>query len=570
MKLLLILFALVGLLTTTDPAKAQTSSSPATLRRLADDYYNWRNLQFPVASSDAGLHTWDHKLTDYSPAAITARRTRVITTLAQVNLMQTARWKKDDRIDWLLFRAQLEGPAFFDRVMDFEHTDPQTYVNECSNAIFSLLKKEYDTPRNRALSATARLRAMPAVIEQGKRNLTKPVKLYAQLAIDSARSIDSLYKDSMMTALAKDLSPQEMNNLVAASDAAIKSLHEYADWLEKRLPNMPAFAPMGEANYNYLLKHVYLLPLDAKQVEMLGQAELARYRALESLLPDPSLADPNPGRAKVIPKDQDDFLKAYESRQVEMISFLQENKLVTLPSYLGRFEIRQLPEAFKPTSPGGFMNPPGVYDKDDSGFYFIPTYNPQSRNFYIRAAIEDPRPILGHEGIPGHFLQLSIANHLQNEIRRLHGDGIIIEGWALYGEEMLMRTGLYPPNSASQGQILRLSRYRSARIGVDVNLHTGRWTFEQAVKYFMEAGGLDREAAEGEAAGAAASPTQKITYITGKWQIMRLLFKYRDHKGKDFRLGQFHDDLIKNGSLPLSIVEWIILDDRSSIDLALK
>ena len=564
------LFALFLVCLVPQMTTAQAPSSPAALRQLANDYYNWRNLQYPVASSDAGLHTWDNKLTDYSPAAIEARRAHVRTLLARVNAMPTARWKKDDRIDWLLFRAQLEGPAFFDRVMDFEHRDPQTYVNECSNAIFSLLKKEYDTPRNRARSATARLQAMPGMLDKGKRNLTRPVKLYAQLAIDSARSIDSLYKDSMMTALAKDLSAAEKNDLVSASDAAIKSLHAYADWLEKRLPSMPAFAPMGETNYNYLLKHVYLLPLDAKQVEMLGQAELARYRALESMLPDPSLADPNPARAKVIPKDQDDFLKAYESRQAEMINFLKENKLVTMPSYLGRFEIRQLPEAFKPTSPGGFMNPPGVYDKDDSGFYFIPTYNPQSKNFYIRAAIEDPRPILGHEGIPGHFLQLSIANHLKNEIRRQHGDGIIIEGWALYGEEMLMRTGLYPVNSASQGQILRLSRYRSARIGVDVNLHTGRWTFDQAVKYFMEAGGLDREAAEGEAAGAAASPTQKITYITGKWQIMRLLGKYRDKKGKDFRLGQFHDDLLKNGSLPLSIVEWIMLDDSSSIDQALK
>jgi uncharacterized protein (DUF885 family) len=571
MKSRLLFLCVCAITTVASPsALAQNFASPTTLRHLADEYYNWRNLQFPVGSSDAGLHTWDNRLTDYSPAAIAARRAHVINLLAQVNKMQTAKWKKDDQIDWLLFRAQLEGPVFFDRVMDSEHADPQTYVNEGSNAIFSLLKKEYDTPRNRALAATARLRAMPAMIEQGKRNLTKPVKLYAQLAIDSARSIDSLYKDSMMTALAKDLSPAERNDLVNASDAAIKSLHAYADWLEKRVPTMPAFAPMGEANYNYLLKHVYLLPLDAKQVEMLGQAELARYRALESLLPDPSLADPNPQRAKVIPKDQDDFLKAYESREAEMVTFLKEHKLVTLPSYLGRFEIRQLPEAFKPTSPGGFMNPPGVYDKDDSGFYFIPTYNPQSKNFYIRAAIEDPRPILGHEGIPGHFLQLSIANHLKNEIRRQHGDGIIIEGWALYGEEMLMRTGLYPVNSASQGQVLRLARYRAARIGVDVNLHTGRWTFEQAVKYFMEAGGLDREAAEGEAAGAAASPTQKITYMTGKWQIMRLLGKYRDHKGKDFRLGQFHDDLIKNGSLPLSIVEWIILDDRSSLDLALK
>ena len=565
--ILLLFFSALIIAQTT---RAQTNASPADLHRLAGEYYQWRNQQYPVGSSDAGLHTWDHKLTDYSTAAIGARRARITSLLAQVNRMQTARWKKDDRIDWLLFRAQLEGPAFFDRVMDFEHSDPQVYVNECSNAIFSLIKKEYDTPRNRARAALLRLTAMPAMLEQGKRNLTRPVKLYAQLAIDSARSIDSLFKDSMMTTLAKDLPASELSDLVRKREEALKAIHDYADWLEKRLPTMPAFAPMGEANYNYFLKHVYLLPLDAKQVEMLGQTELARARAAESMLPDPALADPDPRRAKVVPKDQDDFLKAYESRQAEMIAFLKENRLVTLPSYLGRFEIRQLPEAFKPTSPGGFMNPPGVYDKDDSGFYFIPTYNPQSKNFYIRAAIEDPRPILGHEGIPGHFLQLSIANHLKNEIRRQHGDGIIIEGWALYGEEMLMRTGLYPINSASQGQVLRLSRYRSARIGVDVNLHTGRWTFDQAVKYFMEAGGLDREAAEGEAAGAAASPTQKITYITGKWQIMRLLGKYRDKKGKDFRLGEFHDELIRNGSLPLSIVEWIILDDRSSLDQALK
>ena len=571
MKLFFIVLSVViALMANATATNAQANASPATLRRLAGDYYNWRNRNYPVSSSDAGLHTWDDKLTDYSPAAIEARRQHARSLLSQVNAMPAAKWKKDDRIDWLLFRAQLEGIVFFDRVMDFEHSDPQTYINECSNAIFSLLKKEYDTPRNRALSANTRLQAMPSMIEQGKRNLTRPVKLYAQLAIDSARSIDSLLKDSMMTVLAKDLTPTEMNDLTTARDAAIRSIHAYADWLEKRAASMPPFAPMGEANYNYLLKHVYLLPLDAKQVEMLGQTELARARAMESMLPDPSLADPNPARAKIIPKDQDDFLKAYESREAEMIAFLKENKLVTLPSYLGRFEIRQLPEAFKPTSPGGFMNAPGVYDKDSTGFYFIPTYDPRSKNFYIRAAIEDPRPILGHEGIPGHFLQLSIANHLQDEIRRQHSDGIFIEGWALYGEEMLMRTGLYPLNSASQGQVLRLARYRSARIGVDVNLHTGRWTFEQAVKYFMEAGGLDREAAEGEAAGAAASPTQKITYITGKWQIMRLLGKYREKVGKDFRLGQFHDDLIKNGSLPLSIVEWILLDDRSSLDQALR
>lgn len=560
-----------ALLTKSTPSlrTATKGGDPALLRKLADEYYNWRNENYRVGSSDAGLHTWDDRLTDYSGAKVGERARHVRKLLDEVRAMSTSTWSKDDQIDWLVFRSQLEGVAFADRVLEFERTNPQVYVGECSNAIFSLLKKEYDTPSKRALAATSRLKQMPAMLAAGERNLAKPVKLYAQLAIDSARSIDPLFNDSMMV-LARDLAPAERDALVKARDEALAAIHRFADRLEKRLPSLVAFAPMGVANYNYYLKHVLLVPLDAVQVEMLGLTELARYRALESLLADPSLADPNPARSKNIPPDQASFLKAYESRQTEMIAFLKERQLITLPDYLGPFEIRQLPEAFKPTSPGGFMNPPGLYDKDPTGFYFIPTYSPDSKNFYIRAAIEDPRPILGHEGIPGHFLQLSIANQLPNEIRRQNQDGVFVEGWALYGEEMLMRTGLYPENSAAQGQILRLSRYRSARIGVDVNLQTGKWTFEQAVQYFMEAGGLDRESAEGEAAGAASSPTQKIWYITGKWQIMNLLGKYRDKMGGDFRLGKFHDDLVKNGSLPLSIVQWILLDDRSAVDEVLS
>lgn len=557
------------LVTKEKPASLTSGDSASVLRKMATDYYAWRNENYPVQSSDSGLHTWDDRLTDYSPGKIAERAQYVRALLEKVRAMKTDSWSKDDQIDWLLFRSQLEQVEFGDRVLKSTQKDPQVYAGECASAIFSLLKKEYDAPQKRALAATARLKQMPAMLKQGLSNLQTPVKLYAQLAAQSARAIDPLLTGSLR-ALDVDLAPNEHEELVKARDAAIAASHTYADELEKRIPSLPAFTPMGEANYNYMLKNILLLPLNAGEVEMIGRVELARYRALEAMLSDPKLADPDPSRAANIPPDQQSFLKAYESREAEMISFLKEHKLITFPDYLGEFQIRQLPEAFKPTSPGGFMNPPGLYDKDPAGFYFIPTYDPKSKNFYIRAAIEDPRPILGHEGIPGHFFQISIANHLPDEIRRENYDNTFAEGWALYTEEMLMRTGLYPENSAAQGQILRLSRYRSARIGVDVNLHTGRWSFEQAVQYFMEAGGLDHESGEGEAAGAASSPTQKIGYITGKWQIMNLLGKYRDKQGDNFRLGQFHDDLIKNGSLPLSIVEWILLDDRSSLDKALK
>ncbi|MBS0377448.1 MAG: DUF885 domain-containing protein [Proteobacteria bacterium] len=544
-------------------------ASPEELRSRAHQYYEWRDTAYPVATSDQGEHRYDARLTDYSMGEVLKRREHVQKLLVDTSRIDVSGWSKDDRIDRILFQAQLAAVDFFGRQLDPESSDPQLYVNECSGAIFSLLKKDYAPARTRGIAATARLEQMPALLQTGRRNLTHPVKLYATLAIEAAREGDELYTQSLMT-LAQGMSASERKRLVTARDAAIKALHDYADWLQAGLAKMPDWQPMGEAQYNYLLKRVLLLPFDARDIAHLGEVELARYRALEAMLKDPSLASPDPHRAAHIPKDQAEFLAAYQSRLTEIVAFLKANRLVTIPDYVGAFEIRELPAAFKPTAPGGFMNPPGIYDKDPVGFYFIPTYNPDSGNFYIRAAIEDPRPILAHEGIPGHFLQLSIANHLTNEIRRQHGDSVFAEGWALYGEEMLSREGLYPENSVAQAQVLRLSRYRAARIGVDVNLHTGRWSFEQAVKYFMEAGGLDHEAAEGEAAGAASSPSQKISYITGKWQIMRLLGRYRDQRGAAFRLGEFHDQLISYGTLPVSVVEWLMLDDESSLKVALQ
>ncbi|HKQ12022.1 MAG TPA: DUF885 domain-containing protein [Steroidobacteraceae bacterium] len=547
---------------------SSAGADPAELRKLAHDYYQWRDAAYPVVTSEQGGHRFDDRLTDYSPQAIGERRAHFGELLAKVKAMSTAGWSRDDRVDAVLFQSQLEGRNFFGR-LDPTATDPQIYVNECTNAIFTLLQKDYASHRTRALAATARLEKMPALLRAGKANLTKPVKLYAQLAIQAARGGDDLYTTSLMT-LADQLAASERRRLVKARDNALQALHEYADWLDANLARMPDWTPMGEETYNYLLKRVLLLPFDARDVATLGEIELGRYRALEALLKDPRLASPDPARAQHVPKDQAEFLAAYEARQQEMVDFLKARQLITIPAYMGEFHIRQLPEAFKPTSPGGFMNPPGLYEQDPVGFFYIPTYSPKSGNFYIRAAIEDPRPILGHEGIPGHFLQISISNHLDNEIRRQQGDSVFAEGWALYTEEMLSRAGLYPDNSAAQAQVLRLSRYRAARIGVDVNLHTGRWTFEQAVQYFMDGGGLDREAAEGEAAGAASSPSQKISYITGKWQIMRLLGRYKDQQGDAYRLSAFHDQLLSYGTLPLSVVEWLMFDDDASLRKALQ
>ncbi|HZI92839.1 MAG TPA: DUF885 domain-containing protein, partial [Patescibacteria group bacterium] len=442
--------------------------------------------------------------------------------------------------------------------------DPGLYVEECTNGIFSLLKKDYQPRRQRARSAIARMRTMPALLSEARTELVEVVPLLASLARQSVDGAPPLFNDSLGI-LEDDLSAPERADLVNAREGALRALKDFGVWLKSAEKSFNAPLAIGRESYDAMLHDVYLLPLDADQLVTIGNIELARAKAMESWLPDPTLADTLRRPAgKPLPANGGEFRRGYEAQTAALLQHLARHEIVTIPNYIGPFRIVELPAAFKPTSPGGFMNAPGVFDSDPTGFYFLPEYNPRSENFYLRAALSDPRPILGHEGIPGHFLQISIANRNTNEIRRMHQDGVFVEGWALYGEEMLLRTGLYDDSPEGQAQVMRLMRYRAARIPVDVRLATGEWSFPQAVDFFMNEGGLDREAATGEAAGAAATPGQKMNYMVGKYQIERLLGLYRDRKGKDFRLRDYHDRLLANGSLPLSIVEWLLLGDDTT------
>src|SRR5437667_10546613 len=119
--------------------KNQSADAAAgALRKMADDYYVWRNENYPVRSSDAGLHTWDDRLTEYSSAKIAERAQHERALLGKVRAIKIDNWPKDDHIDAIPFRAQLEDVDFQNRVLKFERTNPQVYVGECISGIFSL------------------------------------------------------------------------------------------------------------------------------------------------------------------------------------------------------------------------------------------------------------------------------------------------------------------------------------------------------------------------------------------------------------------------------------------------
>src|SRR5437763_4946066 len=111
-----------------DTFKNQSATTADALRKIADDYYAWRNENYPVRSSDAGLHTWDDRLTDYSPAKIAERAEHVRSLLDKVRAMKTDTWPKDARIDWMLFLSQLESVDFGNRILKSAQTNPQIYT----------------------------------------------------------------------------------------------------------------------------------------------------------------------------------------------------------------------------------------------------------------------------------------------------------------------------------------------------------------------------------------------------------------------------------------------------------
>ena len=552
---------------TAAPSPAQ---SPPYYGRLLEDVAH-RLVMYeysvdPVGSTDAGLHTADERLPDFSPAAHLEYQQKLRDYRQELLKVQPqAGTPVHDQVNYLLVRANLEGAWWFDTYVKSYERDPSMYETTCSNGIFSLIKKPFASDEVRVRDAIARLRACPTVLAQGEANLVDPVREFGVVASQDIASGDALFTTSL-DAIAGDVSPQTKADLRAAQTQALTALHAYKGWVDAHLAqwHTGGFA-VGKDQYNFLLRRVLLLPYDSDEVRRIGSLELARDRALEAWEQNRDAHEPA-GIKQPAFENKAAFLKYYESQTAKVRAFLGSHDIVTVPKYLGAFRIVELPKALAATNPGGFMNPPGVFDKDPGGFYFVPDYDPRNTSFFAQQARQAVMPVLAHEGIPGHFMQFSIAYHNPDFIRHTSGDGVFAEGWAFYGEEMLMRNGLYDNDPAARKAVIHLMRHRATRVGVDVGLATGEMSLPVAIDYFSKNAGIDRATAYGEGTRFAQGPGQAIDYLIGKTQIETLLGLVKDREGKKFSLRAFHDKLLSYGTVPYSTIRWEWLGDTSWVE----
>lgn len=169
--------------------------------------------------------------------------------------------------------------------------------------------------------------------------------------------------------------------------------------------------------------------------------------------------------------------------------------------------------------------------------------------------------LFSHEGIPGHHFQLSLQQENTGlpKIRRFAGYSAFSEGWALYTESLGGELGLYK-DPYIKIETLKSELFRAIRLVVDVGLHTGKMTREEAITYMMEKGGRDEQGTTSEIERYMADAGQALAYKTGELKIKQLRNKYQASLGKKFNIKKFHDAVLLGGSMPLSIFETYMND----------
>jgi uncharacterized protein (DUF885 family) len=323
--------------------------------------------------------------------------------------------------------------------------------------------------------------------------------------------------------------------------------------------------PDGDAFYAYALRQNTTTTLKPEEVHTLGLKEVARIEAEMRTLLDANgfagkpIADSMVTLGKdprfLYPNDDTGRTQALAeyTRLIETATARCHELFLTAPKE--KCEVRRV-EPFKEATSSGAYYESGAMDGTRPGIFYA----------NLRDMNEVPKwsmPTLSyHEGVPGHHWQLSIAHELKDvpQFRKVLPFTAYIEGWALYCEWLAKQAGWY--NGDPFGDLGRLQgeMFRAVRLVVDTGIHAKHWTREQAIDYMREKTGMGDKEITSEIERYIVSPGQACAYKIGMLKIQELRSKSQQQLGAKFDQREFHDTVLKNGALPLDILEEQVND----------
>ncbi len=560
------------------PAAASTTDEQ--LQSLAKTItYDWAKLH-PLVATNLGI-TDEDGLLDTPSRAENARDLALIRRwereLAAISLQGAPLITVDDA---KLLRSQLVG-------MERQFTVYKTYDKDPSAPSVAILSAIYTQFLHLPIVGTdgatqadvdaawqnivARLAQAPFYIAAGNALVTHPGHLFGVTGAAQLTGAPSLL-DGPLTAAAKgQVSAGRFAAFVKARDATLAAMERARKYIDSHAASWPDNFAMGRAAYNAMLRDEQLLPFNASDIERMGRQELGHGWTVQTwvlaLARDrgtPIGPETGGGLAPGGPA----LVDYYRARIAQLRAFVDGHHVVDVPSWLGQMDVLETPKFLQPVSPGASMNPPRLFSKSTTGFYFItpPTsLEEAAKTLDVNEDFDRDRILstAAHEAMPGHFLQLSIAQRDPDFVRKIQDSSSFIEGWAYYGEDMFVQLGLYGDDLDARYFTAQWERVRGARAIVDPELASGDWSYDRAVQFFTHETGFTPDQAKAAVAGIALQPGYVISYTAGRAQIEQLLAEYRIKEGSRASLRDFHDRLLCYGSTPLSIVGPELIADLS-------
>ena len=321
--------------------------------------------------------------------------------------------------------------------------------------------------------------------------------------------------------------------------------------------------PKGAAWYTSGLKNYTTSSMSPAQIHETGLRLVAELTAgLDTALRAQGFAHGTVGqRLAALEADPAHIYPNTDAGKETLIADLNKKVAVVqakLPEWFGalpkaRVEIRRVPKAIEAGAPGGYYQP-GTLDGLRAGAYYI----------NLRDTAEVPRwslPTLTyHESIPGHHLQLTLAQEMADLplIRKIVFFSGYGEGWALYAEQLAVEMGMFDADPVGHIGQMKDAMFRAARLVVDSGLHAQGWSREQAVDYFVATLGDKRSSAVTEVERYCVWPGQACSYMVGKLTWLRLRDEARTALGGKFDIRHFHDAGLLSGAVPLDVLEQVI------------
>lgn len=526
------------------------------LQELAADFYQWRTVQQPSGGDDIPrVERPAHWIPRFSPDNLKAYDKAWRDYRKKLDAIDPKGLTRSQQVDWLLLRSAMERVNWELNVLRAPSRNPDFYAHQTLGALYELLLIQEPWDQARIEHYIRVLASIPDTLAHARINLTDPIKPFARIAMGTIKDADAKLKQ-VHTALTK-LAPESNHEaMLLAADVAGQALTDYGSWLEANLDGMSTNFTVGRDSYVYFLKNIALIPATPEVLLERGRQEWHRSVSFEvyaqtrnAKLPEQKIF-PN-ARAQIIQEAAD---------ELQIRNFLEDNNIMTVPSWMKHYLNAVTPAHIEPLAHMGVVDDlTGPSRLHRNAVSFIPEPR-EGLSFFREACAKDPRPIIVHEGVPGHYYQMARSWKNPNPIRRFYIDSGANEGIGFYVEEMLLQHGLFDDRPRTLEILYRFMRLRALRVEVDIQLALGTMSIEEVGDYLADAVPMDRPTAVEEAGFFAMVPGQAITYQIGKTQIFRFLSDARIKQGDAFNLRHFHDYMMVNGNVPIALQRWEYLE----------